>query len=63
MKEDKRQIRTPKTNMLLAYRAEMNGERGLAIIRNGDPHHCLGFISKDELNLEINSGPVIRLSN
>ena len=61
MTKDNRQIRTPNNKGLLGYRAKFQNQDGIAIMKGQDCKECLGFITVQQLQLAVESGPYIDL--
>ena len=60
---DNTQIRTPGSEMLLGYRALLNGQKGLAIMQRSKDNtmQCKGFITQKELDVLLNNGPCVKI--
>lgn len=58
---DERQIRTDNDKGLLGYRARINGENVIAIMKGKECRECLGYISPAKLIDMVNTGPYIDL--
>lgn len=58
---DERQLRTDNDKGLLGYRARINGENVIAIMKGKECRECLGYISPAKLIDMVNTGPYIDL--
>lgn len=58
---DARQLRTDNDKALLGYRARINGENVIAIMKGKECRECLGYISLAKLIDMVNTGPYIDL--
>ena len=56
-----RQLRTDNDKALLGYRARINGENVIAIMKGKECRVCLGYISPAKLIDMVNTGPYIDL--
>ena len=58
---DERQLRTTNDKGLLGYRARYQGRNVIAIMKGKECRECLGYVSPDDLQEMVNTGPYIDL--